>query len=65
MLPPETTIGSDEKLNYSLVRINIDSMKIYIGQAFRRKPRTCRGPKLHAQKVTDIPNVEAHLYAAT
>jgi hypothetical protein len=64
MLSPETTMGTDEKFDSSLVRISIDSMKIYNGQAFRRKPRACRGPKLHAQKVTDRPNVEAHLYAA-
>ena len=64
MLSPETTMGTDEKFDSSLVRTSIDSMKLLVGQAFRRKPRTCRGPKFHAQKVTDRPNVEAHLYAA-
>lgn len=58
-------MGTDEKFDSSLVRISIDSMKIYDGQAFRRKPRTCRGPKLHAQEVTDRPYVEAHLYSGT
>ena len=58
-------MGTDEKFDSSLVRISIDSMKIYDGQAFRRKPRTCRGPKLHAHEVTDRPQVEAHLYAGT
>jgi len=62
MLSPEP-IGSDEKFDSSLVRISIDSMKNYVGQAFRRKPRTCRGPRFHAHGVTDKPQVEAHLYA--
>ena len=65
MLSPESTKGTDEKFDSNLVRISIDSMKIYDGQAFRRKTRTCRGPKLHAQGVTDKPHVEANLYAGT
>ena len=38
-------------------------MKNDVGQAFRRKPRTCRGPKFHAHEDTDKIHVEAHLYA--
>ena len=62
MLSPES-IGLHEKFDSSLVRISIVSMKNDAGQAFRRKPRTCRGPRFHAHEVTDKPQVEAHLYA--
>ena len=62
MLSPES-IRLDEKFDSSLVRISIISMKNDVGQAFRRKPRTCRGPIFHAHEVTDKPQVEAHLYA--
>ena len=62
MLSPES-IGSDEIFDNSLVMISINSMKNDTGQAFRRKPRTCRGPKFHAHEDTDKLHVEAHLYA--
>ena len=59
MFSPES-IRLDEKFDSSLVRISIISMKNDVGQAFRRKPRTCRGPIFHAHEVTDKPQVEAH-----